>query len=66
MSQPNEGVQQVVIRKLNEASKLVLEAYSLATKTNAMAQDLPVFQEMLKEQKKLGELMQQVSKVRGL
>jgi len=58
--------QQEVIRQLNEASKLILGAYSLAINTNPMAADLPVFQDLLQLQKNLAEMMQQVGKVRGL
>lgn len=55
-----------VMQHLNQASKELLEAYNLATKTNPMAADLPVFHEIMAMQKKVGDLMQQVSKVRGL
>lgn len=60
------SVSKQVIAHVNQASKELLEAYSLATKTNPMAVDLPAFQELLATQKKLGELMQKISKVRGL
>lgn len=61
-----ESVQQEVIKKLSAASKELQEAHRLAVKKNPMAQDLPVFQRVLKMQKDLTEVMQEVSKVRGL
>ncbi len=60
------SVQQEVIKQVNEASKNLLGAYSLATQTNPMAADLPVFQKLLELQKELGTVMQNISKVRGL
>ena len=60
------SVQQDVIKLVSEASKKLLEAHALAVKTNPMAQDLPVFVTVQRLQKELGEVMQGVSKVRGL
>lgn len=60
------SVQQDVIKLVNEASKKLLEAYSLAVKANPMAQDLPVFKRLMELQKELGTVMQEISKVRGL
>lgn len=60
------SVQQEVIKMINGAAKEVLAAHSLAVKTNPMAENLPVFQQLLVLQKKLGDAMQEISKVRGL
>lgn len=60
------SVQQEVIKQISEASKVLLAAYSTATKANPMAEDLPVFQRMMQIQRELGTVMQEVSKVRGL
>lgn len=60
------SVKQKVIALLNEASAKLLEAHTTAQKANPMIQDVPVFQAMVKHQKEIGELMQQVNKLRGL
>ena len=62
----NAPVKQQVIALLNEASAKLLEAHATAQKANPMIQDVPVFQAMVKHQKEIGELMQQVNKLRGL
>lgn len=59
-------VQQAILRGLSDASTALLNAYGIAVKANPMAQDLGVFQEMMKLQKEINFLMQGVSKVRGL
>lgn len=61
-----DNVQQDVIKKVASASAELFAAHQLAIKKNPMAQDLPVFQRLLKVQKELGEIMQEISKVRGL
>lgn len=58
--------QQEIIKLLNGAAKDLLAAHAIAVKKNPMAQDLPVFQLLLRLQKELGECMQGISKVRGL
>ena len=60
------SVQQEVIKHVNSASASLKEAYSLAVRTNPMAQDLPAFLKLVELQKELGTVMQQISKVRGL
>lgn len=61
-----DSVQQEIVKLINKASKDILEAHSIAVKKNPMAQDLPVFQQLLGVQKDLGNIMQGISKVRGL
>lgn len=60
------SVQQEVIKKINGAAKEILAAHTLAVQTNPMAESLPVFQKLVQLQKQLGEVMQEISKVRGL
>ncbi len=60
------SVQKEIQQHLNTAAKELQAAVALATKTNPMAADLPVFISMTAMQKEMGTLMQQVSKVRGL
>lgn len=60
------SLQQEIIKKLNGAAKEILAAHQLAVQKNPMAQDLPVFIELLGVQKKLGDAMQAISKLRGL
>ena len=60
------SIQKTIQTHLNTAAKELQAACSLATKTNPMSADLPVFMAVAKMQKDIGELMQQVSKVRGL
>lgn len=60
------SVQKTIQQHLNTAAKELQAAHSLAVKTNPMAADLPVFISVAKMQKDVGELMQGVSKVRGL
>ena len=60
------SVQQDVIKQISEAAKQLLAAHQLAVKTNAMSESLPVFQKLLKLQRELGDVMQEVSKIRGL
>lgn len=63
---PLVSVQQEVIKQVSESAKGLLAAYNMATKANAMAENLPVFQRLLQLQKELGTVMQEISKVRGL
>jgi hypothetical protein len=59
-------IQQEIIKKISAATKELQDAHRLAVKQNPMAQDLPVFQKLVRLQKELGEAMQEISKVRGL
>lgn len=61
-----DNTQQEIIKLINGAAKDLLAAHSIAVKKNPMAQDLPVFKELMEVQKSLGTIMQGVSKVRGL
>lgn len=60
------SIQKEIQTHLNTAAKELQAAIALATKTNPMSADLPVFISIAKMQKDIGELMQLVSKVRGL
>lgn len=60
------SVKQEVVKLINESGTKLLEAHTLAQKSNPLVQDLPVFQELLGIQKKLGEIMLAVNKLRGL
>lgn len=55
-----------IMHHLKNAAGELLAAYQLATKTNPMAADLPVFIQVQRLQKEIGEAMQAISKVRGL
>lgn len=57
---------QQVINLVNEAASKLLEAHAVAVKHNPLAQDLPVFQQLLIKQKELGTTMQEINKLRGL
>lgn len=61
-----DNTQQEIIKLINGAAKDLLAAHSIAVKKNPMAQDLPVFKELMEVQRGLGNIMQGVSKVRGL
>lgn len=61
-----DNTQQEIIKLINGAAKDLLAAHSIAVKKNPMAQDLPVFKELMEAQRSLGTIMQGVSKVRGL
>ena len=55
-----------IMHHLKNAAGELLAAYQLATKTNPMAADLPVFIQVQRLQKEIGDAMQAISKVRGL
>jgi len=61
-----DSIQQEVIKKVAAATKELQDAHRIAVNQNPMAQDLPVFQKLVALQKELGEVMQGISKVRGL
>lgn len=61
-----DNTQQEIIKLINGAAKDLLAAHSIAVKKNPMAQDLPVFKELMEVQRSLGNIMHGISKVRGL
>lgn len=63
---PDLPVREQIMHSVNDAGKNLLRAYNLATAANAMASDLVVFKELLEMQKRLGVIMQEISRVRGL
>lgn len=56
----------LIMQKLNAAQLALQEAYKAGMGKNPMVQDVPAFQDMQRLGKEISELMQKVSKVRGL
>lgn len=55
-----------VINLLNDALKASQQAYNIAVSAQPLAADIPAFQNIQKLSREIQDLMQQVSKLRGL
>jgi hypothetical protein len=63
---PNDSPKQQIMKKLSNVIQELAQAYNVACKTNPMASDLPVFQQMQGIGKDVNGMLIAVSKLRGL